>query len=190
MLEWVGTLFTSILSGGLTGLAGVAVQRFADFQNKKLDLQTAREKMAHEVDMKKVDLEIMQQEWAARAKIAVTEGEAAKSVAEDNAFAASYADPKQYSEKVQATPAQAWMLVILDFIRGIVRPGLTIYLCVLTTLIYWHAHRILAGQVVSPADALSLVKLIVGTVLYLCTTCLLWWFGVRNKQPAPKLGKS
>ena len=30
--------------------------------------------------------------------------------------------------------------------------------------------------------------LIVGTILYLTTTCVLWWFGTRNKQEQPKIG--
>lgn len=183
------TVFTSILSGGATGLFGIIVQRWADLRNKKLDLQANREKMDHEVRLRQVDAEIMAQEWAARTQMADIEAAGREAVADAQAFASSFNEPVRYSENVQPSKGQGWMLVVLDFIRGIVRPGLTVYLCAVTTLVYIHARDILAseGIALSSDQAMDLMKLIVGTILYLTTTCVLWWFGTRNKQAPPQI---
>jgi hypothetical protein len=188
MFEFLGTVASSILGGGVTGLFGVAVQRIFDYKNKHLDIEANEKKYAHEINSKRVDAEIMQQEWAARTRVAEIEVEGRSDVAQSEAFSKSFNEPVRYSESVKPSKGQGWMLVILDFIRGIVRPGLTIYLCVVTTMIYLQAHALL-GTGVDPKEALELVKMIVGTELYLCTTCVLWWFGTRNKGAAPKLGR-
>jgi hypothetical protein len=78
--------------------------------------------------------------------------------------------------------------VLLDLFRGLVRPALTVYLCVLSTLIYYQARELIAQQPLKPDQALQIENLIVGTILYLTTTCVLWRFGTRNKQQVPKLG--
>lgn len=189
MLELLGTALSSIVGGGMTGILGVVVQRIADYKNKQLDLQLITIKNGHEIHMREVDADIMREEWAARTRVAEIEAEAKENVADAEAFSASFNEPKTYSEPTKHSIGQAWLMVILDFIRGIVRPTLTIYLCVLTTLIYLHSKKLMYahGQSMTPDQAMNHVNLVVGTVLYLTTTCVLWWFGTRNKQPQPKV---
>lgn len=185
MITFLTTVFSSILSGGATGLLGVVFQRIADYKNRQLDLQLDKQRGELELAKRDKDAAIMAQEWAGRTQVAQIEGDATKDAAESAAFAASLSsEPKRYAEK-PATAGQTWVLVVLDFVRGIVRPGLTIYLCALTTLVYLQARETLRGADLSPDEALELVKMIVGTVLYLTTTCVLWWFGTRNKAPQP-----
>ena len=187
MLELFGSLFTSIVSGGLTGIAGVVVQRYADYKNKQLDIEMNKVKFQNDIDLKQIDLEIIQEESNARVKVAEIETEGRSDVADSNAFSQSfYTEPQRYSEKVKTTQGQAWLFVVLDFIRGLIRPTLTVYLCVLSTLVYTQA-RTLIEQGLSPTESLDLVKQVVGTILYLTTTCVLWWFGTRNKGPQPKI---
>ncbi len=180
VLSDIGGFLGSVLSGGVTGILGVAVQRVADYKNKQLDLQAAREKAQSEIALKQADAAIMAQEWAARTKIAETEAAGQEAVADSQAFAASFNEPKQYAAGA-LNPAQTWLMVVLDFVRGIVRPGLTIYLCVLTTLVYFQAREIQVRTGISSEEAYAVVKQVTSTILYLATTCLLWWFGVRNK---------
>lgn len=188
MIALLTSLFTSIISGGATGIIGVAVQRYFDLKNKSADVEAKRAQYAHELDMKNADAVIMAQEWASRTQIAEVEGESRTEVADAGAFAASFNDPPRFTTSATVTPTQSWAFVVLDFIRGIVRPALTTYLCVLTTLVYFHARSLIKTDL-SSGEALDLVKLIIGTILYLTTTCVLWWFGTRNKQPAPKVRK-
>jgi hypothetical protein len=181
MLALLGTIVSSILGGGATGLLGVVFQRFFDYKNRQLDIQLQQLKNDHDVKMKEADAAIMAQEWAARTRVAEVETAGASDVAESQAFAASYQlEPQRYSS-ARLSRGQQWVMVILDFMRGIVRPGLTIYLCALTTMVYVQAKQLLGNEDLTSAEALEMMKLIIGTILYLTTTVTLWWFGTRNK---------
>lgn len=189
MLTLLGTIFGSIFSGGATGLIGIVLQRFADFKNKQLDMQLEAQRHLNNVALRRVDAEIMAQEWAARTKVAEVEAAGKVEVADAAAFAASYAmDNQRYSDKVKPTVGQGWVFVLLDAFRGIVRPALTLYLCVLVTAVYIEARMKLNVEDLSPDQALELFKLMLGSIIYVWTTVTLWWFGTRNKQDQPKVG--
>lgn len=165
------SILGSILSGGATGLLGTAIQRYADHKNKKLDIQLKAQEQAHELAVFKARSEMAAAEWAGK-----------MDVEDSKAFNTSLtSEPKVYSEGTARTPAQNWLMVILDFIRGIIRPGLTLYLCTITTVIYHEASSLLNAGFILPEMAYELVHNIVNTILYLTTTCVLWWFGTRNK---------
>jgi hypothetical protein len=179
-------IISSIFSGGLTGLLGVAFQRFFDFLKVKQELEMKRIDHEHEVNMRRIDGELMAQEWAARTQVATIEATARETVAAETSFASSFnMEPKQYSARAKIGPVTGFLLVLLDVLRGIVRPGLTIYLCVITTMIYIEARTIMAGLTFITADAIKVHDHIISTILYLTTTCVLWWFGTRNSQKAP-----
>jgi hypothetical protein len=188
MLELLGTIFGSIFSGGATGLIGVVLQRFADYKNKQLDMKLEAQRAENEIAKRRVDAEIMAQEWAGRLKVAQEEGETAKDVAATNAFAQSlWKEPDRYSYAATLTPQQQWVMVILDALRGVVRPFLTVYLCALTTYVWFQVRQTLSAEDLSSDSALDVWKMVVGQILYLTTTVVLWWFGTRNRQDAPKI---
>lgn len=178
-------LFTgiaSIFGGGLTGLIGSVTQRIFEYKSKKLDIELQAAKYANEIALKKADAEIMAQEWAARTKVAEVEAAAQVETEDSKAFnTALTSEPKLYHEG-QLTPHQNWLMVILDFIRGFIRPGLTIYLCFITTVIYFKANRLLSINFILPSMAYDLVSQIINTVLYLTTTVVCFYFGVRNRE--------
>ena len=62
MLEIIGTIFGSVFSGGATGLIGVALQRFADYKNRQLEMQIAKQKFDQDLALKQVDMQIMEKE--------------------------------------------------------------------------------------------------------------------------------
>lgn len=173
-----GTIISCLLSGGVTGLFGVAFQRYFDLKKIALDNEAAKDKQAHEQALRALDLNIMKEEWSSRTKVAELE-------LDTKAFAASFNEPAKYSDGVKYSSQQSWFMVILDFIRGLVRPVLTVYLCALMTYIYFHAEQMLhtdGMEALSVEKAVELVRYIIGTILYLTTSCVLWWFGTRNKQ--------
>lgn len=176
----------SVFTGGLTGVLGVGIQRVFEFKTKKLELEANRDLYDHQVRMKQADAAIMAQEWAARSKIAEAESATAMDVADSAAFAKSFSmEPQRYSEG-HFSRGQNWLMVFLDVFRGVVRPALTVYLCVLTTLIYLKCQTMLDDQAILPDQALDLTKTLVETILYLTTTCILFWFGSRNKSALKK----
>ena len=181
-MEILFGLFSSILSGGATGLIGIIIQRIADYKNKQLDMQEKVAQRAHEMALTTA-------EWQGKLTVAKEQGDAARDVADSGALAASYQGAFErfasWDMKREPWYFKMWM-VALDFARGIVRPALTVYLCVLTTLIYFQAKGLVAAEDLTAEDALKLQVRIVETILYLTTTCVLWWFGTRNKGSAPK----
>lgn len=186
-MEILATIFGSIFSGGATGLLGVIIQRWADYKNKQLDLELEAQRRETEIAKRKADAEIMQQEWVGRLKVAQEEGATAKDVAETNAFATTLLkEPERYSDAAKATPGQQWVLVLLDALRGVVRPLLTIYLCALTTYVWFQVRELVAGEALDGTAAVEVWKMVVGNILYLTTTVTLWWFGTRNRQQQPK----
>ena len=66
----------SIFSGGITGLLGVAFQRFFDFLKVKQELELRKLDHEHEANMRRIDGELMAQEWAARTQVATIEATA------------------------------------------------------------------------------------------------------------------
>lgn len=155
-------MITELMFGGLTGLIGGIVEKVTAYKTKQLDIQLQKEKFVNEVALRKVDAEIMAQEWAARTKVADIEATAVVQAEDSKAFAASYQlEPKKYGIK--------W----LDALRGAIRPSLTIYLCVVVTVMYMRTD---GGTI----DAQSVAD----TILYLCVTSVCWWFGSRGvKSP-------
>jgi len=188
MLEILGAIFGSIFSGGATGLIGIAVQRYADYKNRQQNIEIERMRLDNEIKLREMDARIMAQEWAARTKVAEVEAAGREAVADSEAFAVSLkSEPMRYAEGVRLSKAQRWIMVFLDFLRGIVRPGLTLYLCALTTMIYIQARELLSQEDLTSSEALEIERLIISTILYLTTTCILWHFGTRNKQAPPKV---
>lgn len=156
-------MITDLMFGGLTGLIGGIAEKITAYKTKKLELELQKEKFANEIALRKVDAEIMQQEWAARTKVAEVEGAAKVEVEDAKAFATSYRmEPKTYGIK--------W----LDALRGSIRPALTLYLCAVVTTMYLRTD---GGTI----DAQSVAN----TILYLCVTAVCWWFGSRGVK-APK----
>lgn len=198
ILELIGVGISGILSGGATGLIGVGLQRLFDFLNKKQDLAIKKEEWEHEERMIEANAKVSAQEWAARTHVAQVEADGRRDVADAQAFGESFKlEPTRYSEGMAAPEGGAWaqfvkgagwlLMVVLDAIRGIVRPGLTLYLCWIATQMYNESRAVLA--IIDPAtQSDTVVKVyaqIVFTLLYLFTTCVLWWFGTRNRGKPP-----
>jgi len=191
MLMLLGTALSGILAGGATGILGVVLQRLFDWLHVREQAKQRAADQQFELEKRRIDIEITKSEWEGRVKVAATEADAAKDVAESQAFGASLLkEPERYAtgDRPQgALGTLGWFLLALtDVLRGIVRPLLTVYLCALTTYVWWQVRQLLSVEDLDPDRVLDVWKMVVGTILYLTTTCILWWFGTRNKQTAPK----
>lgn len=183
----------AVISGGATGIIGVAVQRVADYFNQKQKNEADIAKYAHELAMRKQDAEIMQLEAANRITIATIDANSQEHANDTQALIASYAmEPQRYTEPAKLSGPQLWVFTILDCVRGLVRPGLTAYLAVLSSLIYWQAVKLISreGMTLDPERAFDLVNESMNTVLYLFTCCTLWYFGSRNRASEAQFRKT
>lgn len=160
-------MLETLLSGAVTGFLGGIVNSIYAYKSKKLDIELNNSRYAHELEMKRIESD---------AGVEGKDSEAFK--------AAITSEPKKYYEGTEYSESQRWLMIGLDFVRGAVRPILTWYLCILTTLVYFKAEHLLKGDIILPGMAFDLVNQIINTILYLAVTCVCFWFGSRgNKAP-------
>jgi len=182
----------STILGGVTGLVGTWLTKRYEFKQRDQELEGIKIKYSHELNMKQADAEIMRQEWEGREKVAIVEGETAESVADAQAFNQSMkTDPQSYSSKTKRSWVIEFLLGILDFVRGMIRPGLTIYLMGVNTVIFFTFYGMYQeyGMTVSPEQVFDILLIMVNSFLYLNMTAASWWYGTRNKQVPPQLPK-
>lgn len=197
MMEFIGDAFRTFgvaASGGLTGLLGLVVRQGFEWLNRREERALLKMKQDHEIAKLNASAAVMREEYAANIRIAETNAESARDVANAQAFAGSFqTEPRRYAT---AKPPKGvigsigWSLMILvDLSRGLIRPGMTVYLVVLTTMMAVELQRLmdLYGMRLASQDVLALMKMILETVLYLTVTCVTWWFGVRQTGRAPSL---
>ena len=162
-------LFLSFLTGGASGLLGTVLSGVMTFFQAKQRHQQA-------VEMRHMDLEEMRLETETAEKRAALELEARTAEADAKALAASYREAgSRWSKGLTLTPLQVWVMVFIDAIRGLMRPALTLFYLYGTYAI-WSAVTPGAEDGLHAAHAM----------VYLSTTCTLWWFGSRHVERAMK----
>lgn len=178
----------SVMTGGLTGLLGAGIQKYSEQQTKKLELEALKLKNGHDLEMRRMDIEADKVAWEQRKEIKGIEGATAIGIEDAKAFAVSQEKEHNLLAGQKLNSLQVWFMVLLEFVRGMIRPGLTIYLCAITTLMSYQAYMILRhlNAAIEAKDAMLVMREIVSTILYLTTTCVTWWFGVRTQAPRSK----
>ena len=201
MLSLLVSALGVVFSGGATGLVGVLFQRFFDYKTKQQDLELVKINNEHARLLAQMEVDKAARAAQAAEHVADEQAEAQVRSAELDAQArADEAAAKQYIASVEADratyldpKAQARsrfariMMTIVDSVRGLIRPVLTIYLIVLATVMFAWAKDLATpeGQSLIDAEtAKEMVKAIINTLLYLATTCVVWWFGVRPTEKA------
>jgi len=178
-------LLGSILTGGATGLLGSIVSGVFGFMNKKLDIQKLKLQFDQAVSLKQLDMQIGQMEWANKIKVQEIVSDAEVQVEDSKTLRESlWKEPDRYSDPSKMGSVGEAIMEMLDFFRGLIRPALTVYLCALTTVIYYKVHA--AGGNLSLQQAYEMYAMVIETILYLTTTCVLWWFGSRMNNKVLK----
>ncbi|MDE0718462.1 MAG: hypothetical protein OXH64_11050 [Rhodospirillaceae bacterium] len=172
MLEAITDLFSTVASGGATGLLGTAISGL-------LGLFKAKQDLKREIALRRLDIELAQAEGASAERVAALDLEARETEAEFEALTASYREAAQRWSK----PGDHWSIVWVDVLRGATRPGLTwLHLGLVAVMFFWMAA--VEAMAVHP-----LQKLIVHAVLYVYVSASVWWFGGRQVEKfLPKAG--
>lgn len=183
-----------VLLGGVTGLIGNVVSGIMNYKTMKL-------KNEHEAKMVELETAAMKEE--ARMQIEVTKAEIEGAV--ELADAQSYADSQalgnknMFSEKwidrlfavegwvkyisVPFAVILALLFGIVDFLRGFMRPAITMYLTGMTSVITWMAWDIMQKHgltAMTVQEALGIYNQVISIVIYLTVSCVTWWFGDRR----------
>jgi len=167
-----------LLTGSAFGLIGsVVTNLFGLFKQRQVDKQ--------EVTLRRIDLEAMDKEYEFRDRSATREADTALTLSADVLMKESFGhDAASYSKGVKPGAVGSFLLVLVDFIRGLTRSGLTIYLI-------WQVHAtrtevqgVLDGIGAAALDAgtaLSIYQEVVKMTLFLASAAISWWFGTRAK---------
>jgi len=173
-------ILSSLIAGGATGLIGTILSNITDIFKQ-------RQTMKHELKKQELDIQIMDKEYQFEMNKISAQNEAITDSKSFDLIDSSYRhDAASYSKglKVKNGILQA-LLIIVDVIRGLVRPVLTGFLvwCMWDTRLEVMAVIETAG--VDKMDintALAIYNQLVCAIIYIGTTAVLWWFGTRNKQ--------
>jgi len=156
-------LVLSVLTGGATGLIGTVISGGMKFFENK-------QKHAYELDVMEMEIKQMNVEAAIAKDIKELDMEGKDRQAAWASLQASYKESTSRMSKGDS----AW-LVMVDVVRGLMRPVITLGLLIMIGAIYFTVAVDLAGP-----DGVPMRVFIINTVLYVGTTAVLWWFGTRN----------
>lgn len=188
-----------LILGGLTGLIGTI---WSGYNQQKMQ----REENAHKVVMIKAESDAMVVEANANIKITEAQTQGAVELAEIKAFSSSqkYGNvsslPSAFAEKLASSEGWAriitvpflsvlaFLLGLADFIKGLARPAITIYLLGVSTWISCKAWQLLevSNSALTSTQAVDIVEQSISVLLYLSTTAVTWWFGDRMTEKGAK----
>jgi hypothetical protein len=176
------------LAGVLTGLVGNLITSFTNLKTQKL-------KNEHEVAMIEAETKAMQAEAAMQIKVTETAVAGELAQLEETNYGENLKAVNKPSlnnkilEKLFETKWTAWVgtfiafwLGFIDVLKGIMRPGLTLYLVALTSWITYNAYDILLAkqELMDVASALGLFNRVVDIIIYLTVSVVTWWFADRR----------
>ncbi|MGH1485481.1 MAG: hypothetical protein ACRBCI_04620 [Cellvibrionaceae bacterium] len=189
-------MLVETILGGVTGFLGNIVTSVANYKVQKL--KNEHEKAMAEVELARMDKEkeIMLAEAQANILITEVETEAQMDIADSQVFAETIKDSQRrvLDEKIHQKLLEggavskaigvilSFLFGMVDFLKRIIRPGLTIYLVGLTTWITFIAWNVMKEQQgdMTTQQAIGIFDDVTTIVIYLTVTCVTWWFGDRR----------
>jgi hypothetical protein len=187
--------------GGVTGLLGNLVGAYFKYKDAQIQVDLQKAKFQHELAMVSAETQAMIME--SKANIAITRANVEGAIELEDAKA--YAISQQEGNKnllgqdwitkmlavegKYAKPLAVGAAVIIatafgfaDWLKGILRPGLTLYLTGVSTWVTYKAYEILTANqaVLGTAQSVAIFSNAVDVVTYLTVSCVTWWFGDRR----------
>lgn len=158
MIETLLGFLGSSAFGSITGIFGNWITRREERKNKEIDNK-------HELDVLKYQKELGQQNHEHQLQIADKNIEQTTVEGELNAFTESQKNDSGWMDKAKA----------------IVRPLLTTYLAMMTTIIAYQVHTLVGGlEGVDPTQLSGIYEDIIQNVLYLTNLAFSWWYASRS----------
>lgn len=178
----IGTLLAGIgsaASGGLLGVFGTGIKMWADHKAEQA-------KQAFELQMRKLDQEEMTLEHSLRMKEVEAQAKRDIAVAQQSRMATeaqASADIEQAEIQLRQSSYSmdkaSYGGGVVDAIRGLMRPTLTLYFAILMAVIAYQLMQINNGQWLDQSEAQSMLKDVINACIFLTTTAVTWWFGSR-----------
>jgi len=192
------------------GLIGNIVTGIFKFKAAKVALETKKLEFQHEKDMVLAETEAMIQESKAQILITQSKIEGEIELTDAQAFIQAQKEgnkslfDNKWIDKLFSAKGKwqfftlplgmliATLFGFVDFLRGLIRPALTIYLVGVTTWVTWMAWQIMEknGVALSAFQAVQIFQDVTGVVTFLTISCVTYWMGDRtmNKFLTEKYG--
>lgn len=187
MLGW------DLVFGSITGLLGNSIGGYFKLKNLKLEHE-------HEHKMIEAETNAMILEANANIQIEKSRIEGEVELSDANAYTESLkSNQKQLfaSEwidkmlRVQGfmrfitipfASLITFLFALVDILKTLIRPGITIYLATITTYITWYSYQIMQthGLDVTSNQAVNIFNESINTISYLFISCVTWYFGDRR----------
>lgn len=194
MLDLLGTVFGAATGGGVLGIVGGLIRQWLESAQAKAklnqDLAILKAQHLHEETMRDKDAAILKLEAEGKVKIAQTEGDSTVEASRYAAMGASFAADKATFATGEKARESRWF-VLVDVMRGGIRPVLTVVLDLSVILIWAVLMWLLWGELAKLFAArdplvlqtmVALIVEIVRSVVFLATTATGYWF-VAKTQP-------
>lgn len=187
--------------GGVTGLIGNVVGGIFKYKHAKIEKEMQGSRQSHEVSMVKAESDAMIAESKANIAITRAQVEGAVELEDAKAYMQSQKEgnkalfSNKWVDKLLAPEIGKWKIItapiavfiaflfgFTDFLRGVIRPSLTVYLCGVTTWVTWKAWEIMQmeGVIMDLESATAIFNDTTSIVTYLTVSCVTWWFGDRR----------
>lgn len=189
-----------VIFGGVTGLIGTVVGGIFKYKTMKAQIELKKVEHSHELQMVEAETSAMIAESKANISITRAQVEGAIDLEDAKAFVQSQKEgnksmfSNKWIEKLFSVKGK-WQIITLplamliatmfgftDFLRGILRPVLTIYLCGATTWVTMMAWKIMQtqGLEISSSQAVTIFNDTTSIITFLTVSCITWWFGDRR----------
>lgn len=170
-------LLSSAFGGGLVGALASGVSKFMD--NRK-ELKLLELEHQHDIAMSSHEKEMAAMQLTSERALATIDAERAFTEADYGAMEASFeADQAKYAN-VDTSSTSKWF-VMVDVIRGIMRPAitgtLTVYLVALTFYCFTKY-----GLEFPATDVAAMTFAVIEGLSTTATLALSWWFGSRSHK--------
>lgn len=173
MLE-ILSILGSATGGGILGIAGNFLKSRSELKTKEVDHKHELATRLHDIQEMELEATLRrdQIELENEGKLALANVEAQRSqdIAASELMAASFsADKATYGGG------------IVDTLRGLIRPLITVYLMVVFTLLCFKiTNMVIDLEIMNDQELIELYKELINSIIFLTTTAVCWWFGSRT----------
>lgn len=182
-----------IIFGAVTGLLGNGITAWTNYKMQKI-------KNAHDIVLIEKETEAMVIEAEANIQIEKSRIEGEVELTEAGTFleGIKQGNKQTFSEKwidklfsvegwvryisIPVAVLIAFLFGMVDFLKALMRPGLTMYLTGCTTWITYMAWEIMQkyGTAITSAQAVEIFDQVTSIIIYLTVSSVTWWFGDRR----------
>lgn len=185
-----------IILGGVTGLIGNAFTTWFKYKNAKLDHQHKEKMVALEtramIEESKMQIQVTQARIEGEIELANAAAfDTSQQIGNKQLFSEKWVDMIMANRDRKYT---GWFFGLMgtliaagfaftDWLNGMMRPALTMYLIGGATYITYLAWQIMeaAGlEMMSVAQAVGIFQQVTSTMIYLAVSAVTWWFGDRT----------